>query len=315
MVHNSFWWETISGIKTFSKGIKKEESGFLYVYNNSQIVFHKDLRESAALIVISLEEIVRSEIPEYSFPIFEINKNLNCNLVNKKGAISASEINFIQLYLPYALMPYFAKKLHKTFTVSHLTQSLDGKIATCSGHSKWIGNEEDLIHTHCMRSLCDAIIIGNNTIKSDEPKLTVRNVNGPSPAKIIIGNTKSKLESLLLDLEQPLISFSNRNLYEHDNRIKEIIISGDYISSADILSHLHSMGFHSVFIEGGAQTVSCFLRENKIDSFQIHISNKILGSGISAINLDAIETIDESISLKNTKHYHLGEEILLVANI
>jgi diaminohydroxyphosphoribosylaminopyrimidine deaminase / 5-amino-6-(5-phosphoribosylamino)uracil reductase len=315
MVHKTIWWKKILAIRSFSGGIKEDDPDYLYSDNSNTVHLIDNIKASKAPFIISFREKNYGCHQNSTVPVFQINENLTCNLVNGNLNLSPAEISFLQLYLPYALMPYYARKKNKPFTVSHLTQSLDGKIATCSGHSKWIGNEEDLIHTHCMRSLCDAIIIGNNTIKNDEPKLTVRNVEGPSPVKMIIGNTKSNLESLLSDIEQPLISFSNKSLYENDDRVQEIIFPGNYISSVDVLNHLASNGICSVFIEGGAQTVSCFLKENNIDSFQIHISNKILGSGISAISLDAIETIGESISLKNTKHYHLGEEILLVANI
>jgi riboflavin-specific deaminase-like protein len=166
-----------------------------------------------------------------------------------------------------------------------------------------------------MRSICDAVIIGNNTLKADEPKLTVRNVEGPSPVKVVIGNTKSSLDSLLLNNEGDIISFSTRTLYSDVAGVKEIIVEGDRISADAILDHLFAHGFHSVFVEGGAQTVSYFLKESKIDILQIHIANKILGSGKSAIDLDAIETVDECLTLKNTKYYRLGSELLLTARI
>jgi diaminohydroxyphosphoribosylaminopyrimidine deaminase / 5-amino-6-(5-phosphoribosylamino)uracil reductase len=315
MVHNTFWWKKLLALKSNAKEISKEDINFLFIENDGGIIFNKDKVNPTTVLAVSLHEKFPDFLHKADIPLFRVNENLDCDFINQFSRLSHDEISFLQLYLPYTLIPYFAKKLNKTYTISHLTQSLDGKIATCSGHSKWIGNEEDLVHTHCMRSLCDGIIIGNNTLKNDEPKLTVRNVEGPSPVKMIIGNTISNLESLLSDIEQPLISFSNKQLYRHDNRVREIVIAGDYISTADILHHLYLNGFNSLFIEGGATTVSGFLKEKAIDSFQIHIANKILGSGIPAICLDEIETIEESISLKNTKHYHLGEEILMVANM
>ena len=61
-----------------------------------------------------------------------------------------------------------------TFAVGHLAQSLDGRIATNSGVSRWISGPADLLHTHRMRALVDAVIVGVNTVLHDDPQLTVR---------------------------------------------------------------------------------------------------------------------------------------------
>jgi riboflavin-specific deaminase-like protein len=166
-----------------------------------------------------------------------------------------------------------------------------------------------------MRSLCDAVIVGNNTVRLDEPKLTVRNVEGPSPIKIIIGNSKSNLESLLNHNAVPVISLSNQSLYTEHAGVQEIIFEGNKINTGEILDALFKKGINSVYIEGGANTISCFVKEKTIDSLQIHIANKILGSGKSSVSLDEIETIDECITLSNTRHYLLGDEILMVSNL
>lgn len=314
MVHNTLWWKILLALKEKASEIQ-ENVDLFFLDDQGCVHITKDSSNIKALLGISFNDDQYEVHNNTKVPVFRVYQNLKCELINNSCLLSLADQNFLQLYLPYALMPTFAKKLRKTYAVSHLTQSLDGKIATNSGHSKWIGNNEDLIHTHCMRSLCDAIIIGNNTLKNDEPKLTVRRVEGKSPVKMIIGNTKSNLESLLADTEYSLVSFSNKKLYEDNHRVKEVIIAGNSITSTDILTHLYEAGFYSVFIEGGAQTVSCFLKEKALDSLQIHIANKILGSGISAVKLDEISTIDQSISLVNTRHYQLGEEILLVANL
>jgi riboflavin-specific deaminase-like protein len=315
MKHNPHWWKIILNLKDFAERLNANEE-IECIYLNTDGIFsvkEEDPTENKLMRILLNEKEFLEPQGSITPYVYRIHDNLSCQVLHFQGENNVSK--FLELYLPYTLIPYFSKKNNRTYTISHLTQSLDGKIATSNGHSKWIGNNEDLIHTHCMRSLSDAIIIGNNTIKSDEPKLTVRNVEGKSPIKIIVGNSKSNLESLLQDIDGPLISFSNKKLYENDDRVNENIYEGDYVSSNDILHHLKKMGIHSLFIEGGATTVSCFLKEKNIVSFQTHIANKILGSGIPVINLDAINTIDECIKLKGTRHYQLGEEILLVANI
>jgi hypothetical protein len=72
------------------------------------------------------------------------------------------------LYLSYILVNKYSKT---PFTCVHLAQTIDGKIATVSRKSKWIGNQENLIHAHRIRALVDLILIGGNTFRIDKPKL------------------------------------------------------------------------------------------------------------------------------------------------
>ena len=312
MTHQTFLWKAILAVKEKASILDTNES-FLIIDQRGLV--HASDQVLDPLVGILLQGKLPENATELQIPCFHVQSNLTCVLINQAVHLSKQDCLFLELYLPYALMPFFSRVQQRTFSVSHLTQSIDGKIATNTGHSKWIGNQEDLLHTHCMRALCDAIVVGNNTIKNDEPKLTVRNVEGSNPIKVILGNTPSNLDSLLADNEHALISFSNKPLYANHSRVTEVVIQGETVEPADMLSYLFSVGLQSVFIEGGAQTVSCFLKGKAIDSVQIHLANKILGSGISGIELEEIQTIDQCISLVNTKHFPLGEEILIVANI
>ncbi|WP_131829698.1 RibD family protein, partial [Teichococcus deserti] len=70
--------------------------------------------------------------------------------------------------------------------LGRLAQTLDGRIATASGSSQWIGGEGDLLHTHRLRALCDAVVVGAGTVKHDNPRLTTRNCPGPSPTRVVL---------------------------------------------------------------------------------------------------------------------------------
>ena len=87
------------------------------------------------------------------------------------GSLGAGEIE--SLYGPLcAIAP------GQSFAVAHLAQSLDGKIAASNGASRWISGEEDLCHTHRMRALADAVVVGADTVLHDDPLLTVRRCSG-----------------------------------------------------------------------------------------------------------------------------------------
>ncbi len=87
----------------------------------------------------------------------------------------------LELYLPFAQVPP-----RRRFAVAHLGQSLDGRIAAASGASRWVTGEADLIHTHRMRALADAIIVGAGTMRHDDPLLTVRRCGGAHPVRVVI---------------------------------------------------------------------------------------------------------------------------------
>ena len=70
--------------------------------------------------------------------------------------------------------------------VGQIGQSLDGRIATESGHSKYINGPAGLAHLHRLRALVDGIVIGVGTAIADDPQLTVRRVSGPHPARVVI---------------------------------------------------------------------------------------------------------------------------------
>ena len=70
--------------------------------------------------------------------------------------------------------------------VGQIGQSLDGRIATETGHSKYINGPAGLAHLHRLRALVDAVVIGVGTALADDPQLTVRRVAGPQPARIVI---------------------------------------------------------------------------------------------------------------------------------
>jgi hypothetical protein len=74
----------------------------------------------------------------------------------------------------------------RALVVGHLAQSLDGRIATASGMSRWLSGGEDLLHTHRMRAISDAVLVGVNTVLHDDPQLTVRRCLGRNPVRVVI---------------------------------------------------------------------------------------------------------------------------------
>jgi len=219
-----------------------------------------------------------------------------------QGELEQESLTLLSKYLPYALLGVFAKQQQRIFVISHFAQTLDGKIATVSGDSKWIGNDENLVHAHRMRALCDAVMVGSNTYKIDNPKLDVRHVEGKNPLKVVIGNSSNSPEL-------------------HDNGKMFIdtkgmaVVNGEEKDVSQILGSLVKKGVCSIYLEGGATTTSAFLRQGGIDQLQIHFSSKILGSGKQGYDFEGIDCIRDSIQFKNPRFVPVGDEMMFLGEL
>src|SRR3954447_25907486 len=87
----------------------------------------------------------------------------------------------LELYLPIT-----SATSARPLTIGHLGQSLDGFIATHSGESRFVTGEENILHLHRMRALCDAVVVGAGTVAADDPQLTTRRVPGPNPLRVVL---------------------------------------------------------------------------------------------------------------------------------
>ena len=202
-------------------------------------------------------------IPKH-IPLFRLSNIIHIEQLNS-GHLNTTEQLFFQKYLPFCFLSLLAQRNKRTISIAHFAQTLDGKIATNSGHSKWIGNKENLKHAHRMRALCDGILIGKNTLKHDGPKLTVRLVNGKNPARIVLGAGCDKYKSLLESGDGKILVIGDRPTAIND-KINSIILKKEngIIPPAIILEKLYQKGINSVYIEGGASTTSCFINQKAV---------------------------------------------------
>ena len=219
----------------------------------------------------------------------------------------------LSLYLDYILVN---KSAEIPFTCVHIAQTIDGKIATPTGKSKWIGNEDNLIHAHRIRALVDAVLIGGNTFRIDKPKLNVRLVKGENPVKIIIANSKLSLETL----SAGKTFLMSNTLLDYDELPKEtetMIIENEncWIDSKTLLKELKEKDIHSILIEGGTQTIRKFIEEKTLSRIEFHIAPMLFGSGLNGIELEEIDDLESAIYLKNPKHFKIGNAIMTVSNL
>jgi diaminohydroxyphosphoribosylaminopyrimidine deaminase/5-amino-6-(5-phosphoribosylamino)uracil reductase len=222
----------------------------------------------------------------------------------------------LRVYAPYCFASLYAKRWRRAFAVSHFAQSLDGRIATASGDSKWIGGAANRRHAHRMRALCDGILIGARTLARDAPQLTVREVPGRNPTRIVVGASVENTDSLTRASADPVVLIgAQRPPTQAGSTVVTLRRDEGFFSSVQILKALYQRGIYSVYIEGGAITTSHFLRERCLDVVQLHISPMVLGSGVPAFSLPPIQRVTDSLRFVSSLYVPVDDGMMFIGSL
>jgi diaminohydroxyphosphoribosylaminopyrimidine deaminase / 5-amino-6-(5-phosphoribosylamino)uracil reductase len=207
-----------------------------------------------------------------------------------------------------------AASLDGPLVIAQIGQSLDGRIATHSGHSHYINGPEALDHLHRLRALCDAVIIGASTAILDDPKLTTRRVEGPNPARVVLDPTGRVpvTRQVLSDADAPSLLITTPGIAKKSSDAVERIeleTEDGHIPPAAILAALGERGLNTVLVEGGAHTVSRFIAAGVVDRLHVLVAPLILGSGRPGIELPAIDRVDQG-TRPATRIHRIGTDVL-----
>jgi diaminohydroxyphosphoribosylaminopyrimidine deaminase / 5-amino-6-(5-phosphoribosylamino)uracil reductase len=199
--------------------------------------------------------------------------------------------------------------------VGQFGQSIDARIATTSGDSRYINGAAGLAHLHRLRALVDAVLIGVGTANMDDPQLTVRRVSGPSPARVILdprGRLPATARVLAADGIRRLVitCAGTANTLPQGVEVARLPESDGHIAPAAILAALAERGFRRILVEGGANTVSRFLQARCLDRLHVVIAPIIIGAGPSSMTLPPIARVDHAVRAPMRAHV-LGQELLI----
>lgn len=225
-----------------------------------------------------------------------------------------------------------ARALNRSF-IKHITtgrpyvifkcaMTLDGKIATVTGESRWISCEDSRKYVHRMRAMSDAVMVGVDTIINDNPQLTVRHVRGRNPLRIIVDtHLRTPLSISILSgrmAKKTIIATTETNPRVH----RRYLQSGATVLACrqtnakvdlhDLWRQLGTMGIQSILLEGGSRVAGEALKQGLIDECVFFYAPKIIGSdGFSPFAITGLTSMDQAITFTDFKVQRIGADIVV----
>lgn len=193
------------------------------------------------------------------------------------------------------------------FVTVKVAQSLDGKIATKTGDSKWISSKDSRHYVQELRRIADAVMVGANTIRKDDPLLLSRLSRGKQPVRVIVSG-RSDLPS-------------GAKIFSSSHKAPVIVVkpsgrSGEKVDLSKLLAALAKKGITNILVEGGGELIAGMVKESLVDRFLVFIAPKIIGgrNAKTAVEGSGIRNIKDALGLKNISVRKFKKDILIEAN-
>ncbi len=257
-----------------------------------------------------------------------INHGQSINLFKKAGV--DVETGFLQdelIAMNEVFNKYITKKL--PFVVAKCAQTIDGKIATVTGESKWITSEETRRFAHEKRNEFDAIMVGINTVLKDDPQLNATS-KIKHLKKIIVDSTlQISLKAKLFVGAKPSDIFVATTSKASKKKIEilskggvQVLISplkgkNGHVDLKWLMKELAKREISYVLIEGGGRLIGRALKDSLVDRMMIYIAPKIVGdqNAISSVAGLGVKSIDKALELKDLKIKQIGQDFLIEGDV
>lgn len=169
---------------------------------------------------------------------------------------------------------------------AQLGQSSDGFIAPLDGHPVYVTGEQDRLHLHRLRALADAVVVGAGTAIADDPRLTVRACAGTNPVRVVLDRSGRvpRDRRVFTDGEAPTLLVCGQRTRVHATGFDVLRLPGDDgFDTGALLTALVARGLSRVLVEGGAVTVSRFLRQRSLHRLFVTSTPDRLGAGVPGL--------------------------------
>ena len=232
----------------------------------------------------------------------------------KEGLLAPEATELNEAYLKYVTtgLPFVTVKV---------AQTLDGRIATKTGDSRWISSEWSLRFSHRLRAGYDAVLVGSGTVARDNPQLTVRLAKGRNPLRIIL-SSKGELPP---DSNQVKLASDGKTVVTTTGELPSDLatsavkfwkVSDDGDGRVDWHQLLRFAGqreLTSILIEGGASVITSALKAKIVDKIVVIVAPLLLGRGIEAIGDLEINSVKEALNLQRVKVRRSGPDLIYTA--
>lgn len=207
--------------------------------------------------------------------------------------------------------------------------TLDGKIATANGDSKWITGEAARDHAHCLRACHDAVLAGIGTVLADNPRLDVR-AKGTEPGRfqprrvILDSKARTPLNATLWDIPGagPVTIFVTSEapasrveaLRNRGAAVLSCLANDGRIDLREMLQALSGLGVNSVYVEGGSAVLGAFVDAKLFDAVRIFVAPKIAGGlkSLSALGGNGVDSMVKALQINNLRLVQsFGGDLLL----
>jgi len=261
------------------------------------------------------EVIVGMEDPN---PLVDGYKELKFRgLKTRIGILREKAKKLNEVYIKYI-------KTKRPFVILKLAMSLDGKIATSTGDSKYITSLASRKYVHQLRNDVEGVMVGINTIIKDNPLLDSRLIKGKNPKKIIVDSELKIPEKakILKDPTRVIIATTKKasktkidKLHQKGVQVLVLRPKDGLVDLKELMKELGKSGLTPIMIEGGAELSGNAIKEGIVDKLLFFTAPKLLGNGLDPIKNLGIKKVNKAIKLKNISTKQIGNDILVECDI
>lgn len=312
--------ENHAEVNAFENSVKSVKDADMYVtlepcshYGNTPPCAHRIVKEGIKRVFIGMRD-PNPLVTGRGIEILEKNGIEVKSEILEKEALELNEI-FIK---------YITQK--KPFIILKTAMTLDGKIATSTGDSKWISNEKSRKFVHQLRHKVSGIMVGIGTVLADNPRLTTRleDKKGKDPHRIIVDTEgRISLDSKILNLQsdsKTIIAttkkISSKKIEELEKKNAEVVITplkNNKVNLDYLFDYLAKMGIDSILVEGGSTLNESLLKENLVDKIITFIAPKIIGGSDAKTPVEGqgFKYMKDAVLLKNVTTKFFDEDIMI----
>ncbi len=281
---------------------------------------HKDKRTPPCT-----QKIISAEISKVVVSMKDPNPKVSGKGIQELRSAGIEVVSGILVEEAQRLNEYYIKHIttRTPFVVMKVAMTLDGKIATPSGESKWITGEKARNAVQKLRAEVDAIMTAIGTVKADNPRLTCRTVGKRSPTRIIIDpglEIKPDANVLCTPPETVMVARSDeskaRRIKEdvlRERGVKIVHFEGEKVDMPRLMRELGAAGITSLLVEGGSSLNSYCMESGIVDKVMFFIAPKIIGGkeSYAAVGGKAFRSLQEAHRVRDVRIKKIGDDILV----